>query len=44
MGSPEAAPIPLQSVLANQNAVFIGFGQAARWTCILAQTELRDSL
>jgi len=28
MGSLEAAPIPLQSVLANPNAVFLGFGQS----------------
>jgi len=28
MGSPEAAPIPFQTVLTDQNAVFLGFGEA----------------
>ena len=28
MGSPEAAPIPIQTDLPHRNAVFLGFGEA----------------
>ena len=41
MGSPEAAPILLQTV--NRSDWVLGSLGAARWSCILAM-EFRDSL
>ena len=40
MGNPAAAPIPFQTVLTNQNAVFLGFGEAWGRPCIPATNRI----